>query len=315
MAQKGVLYRHATGVGITCILYIEKRSLLVTADESGRVLINNISATQNSCKFFKTAAEMRSGGSLSQLLHNDSGTKLLLRGKDFVEVWTIEGEQVENTIPFGNDDGVRVFASHPLHLDHFISIGSRDMRIFSWVDALEVNTYRGDSQSVEVTVTPPTPTNKHDFHTKYISNPFTEEWSPPFLACLFKRNPASPSLKCTTLQIWPASSVVTSNFLPTSIPLSKFANQSQRVKQIIAVAGSLFLFLDIDLWVCSLDIATASTISNGVRRHFFLLSEWQSINRDFLVEYVPATREFLIAKKHQVLVVGRGLELEEPWIS
>ena len=38
--QCGVLYRHAANIGITCIAYSEQRYLLITADESGRMMLN-----------------------------------------------------------------------------------------------------------------------------------------------------------------------------------------------------------------------------------------------------------------------------------
>lgn len=78
------------------------------------------------------------------------------------------------------------------------------------------------------------------------------------------------------------------------------------------MAGNVVFFLDLDLWVCSLDITSASPIS---RRHFFRVAEWESIGGGSIVEYVPATREFLVAKKREMLVVSRGLEFEEPWMS
>ena len=130
-----------------------------------------------------------------------------------------------------------------------------------------------------------------------------------------KRNPAFVSGKHPTLQIWPASSIVASCPLPPSVPLLSFTNHFHRIRQVISVAGSVVFFLDLDLWVCSLDVASISSISNGARRHFFLLSEWQTIYGGFIIEYVPATGEFLVARKHEVLVVSRGLKFKEPWIS
>ncbi|KAF4631256.1 hypothetical protein G7Y89_g6870 [Cudoniella acicularis] len=288
-AQREVLYRHAANCRIACILYVEKMSLLVTADESGRVLINTILAEKTGVEFLKVVTEIRSGEPVSALVHDDSGMKLLLRCKTSVELWTTEGQRIGSRIPFGNDDDNdgRIFAAHPLKPGHFISMGRRNTHIFSWVDGLEVEQSPDGGNGVELanlTITRPTPTQKNFFNIEDISNPYMDKWSPPFLPCLFKRNSSSPSSESTTLRIWPASSIVSSKTSPASIPLLKFANNSHRIKQIIAVAGRTVLFLDIDLWICSLDIATATTISSGARRHFFLLSEWQSIDGSFIVE-------------------------------
>jgi WD40 repeat protein len=312
--QKGTLYRHAANIGVTCIAYIAARSLLATADESGRVLINHIVVSKESCRFLTVVAEIRSKESLSALLPSTSCTKLLLRGKKSAEVWTTEGEKVGTTIVFSDDDEM-TFTNHPLYPDHFVSITRSDMRIFSWTDVIEAEPSLTDRKTVNLTVTPPTPTYKPNLYAEDISSSYAEQWLPPFLAFLFKHNHASTSAKRATLRIWPASSITASNPSPPSIPLLSFANHSHRIRQIIDVAGSVVFFLDLDLWICSLDISTASPISKGARRHFFLLSEWQSINGGFIIEYAPATCEFLVARKHEVLVITRGLKFEEPWMS
>lgn len=295
--QKEILYRHAKNIAITCIAFIEARSLLVTADEAGRVLISQIIVSIESCELLSIVAEIRSKDSLSALLPSLSYTKLLLRGKRSAQVWTTEGKNVGATIFFG-DDEEKTFTNHPLHPDHFVSIDQGDIRIFSWTDARE---------------------SAHSLYARQaderLSSSYIEQWSPPLLAFLSKRNTASTSTKYPKLRIWPASDIIASNFLPPSIPLLSFDNNTYRIRQIISVTGSVVFFLDLDLWICSLDLITALSISKGASRHFFLLSEWQSIDGGFIIEYVPATCEFVVARKHQVLVISRGLTFEEPWIS
>jgi len=81
------------------------------------------------------------------------------------------------------------------------------------------------------------------------------------------------------------------------------------------MADSVLFFLDTDLWICSLDISNSSTILAGAKRHFFLLSEWRSIDGGFLVEDISASREFIISKKHELLVISGGLQFEQPWMT
>jgi WD40 repeat protein len=40
-----ILYRHASNIEVTCVIYVKKRELLISAGESGRVLINNLTAS------------------------------------------------------------------------------------------------------------------------------------------------------------------------------------------------------------------------------------------------------------------------------
>ena len=83
----------------------------------------------------------------------------------------------------------------------------------------------------------------------------------------------------------------------------------------IAVVDTTILFLDTALWICSLDVSKYSSFADGAKRHFFLLSEWKGMNGRFIIDYLPAKREFVVVRKHGVLVVGRGLEFEEDWIA
>ena len=310
---KGTLYQHATNIEIACIAFFEATSLLVSADESGRVLINQIMVSMDSCEFLANIAEIRLDDSLSAILPSHSCARLLLIGKRTAGLWTTEGKRVGATISFSDEDEMS-FSNHPLYPEHFVCITRENIRVFSWTEGREVSPSLGNKELMHLTITPPTPTRKNDLYEE-IPSSFVEQWSPPFLAFHSKRNPASISDKHPTLQIWPASDIVSSYPSPPSIPLLSFASHFHRIRQIISVAGNVVFFLDSDLWICSLDIASISSISNGARRHFFLLSEWQSIDGGFIIEYVPAAREFLVARKHEVLVVSRGLKFEEPWIS
>jgi len=78
----GVLYQHAANIGITCIAYSEQRCLLITADESGRVMLNKVMVSQAGCEVVNTVAEMRSQESLTALLLNASGTRILTRARN-----------------------------------------------------------------------------------------------------------------------------------------------------------------------------------------------------------------------------------------
>ncbi|OCK74785.1 hypothetical protein K432DRAFT_429827 [Lepidopterella palustris CBS 459.81] len=314
--QNGVLYRHAVNIGITCIAYTEKRSLLITADESGRVLINGVIVSQAGCEVVALVAEIRSEKSLTALLPNASGTRILIQGKRSAEVWTTEGEKVGFSIPFDNDDD-RTIINHPLHAEHFMSIDRNDVRIYSWADALETQLSADRKlNALSVTITPPSPVHQRGLQHEDWSDLYADQQSSHFIVNILKGSPSStPCAASAVLRVWAASSVSVSTPFPQPIPIPSFDNHAHRVRQIIGVTGSLILFLDTDLWVCSLNVTRATSFAHGAKRHFFLLSEWQSSDKHFIIEYVPTTREFLVARKHGVLVVSRGLEFKEPWLA
>jgi hypothetical protein len=311
--QRGILYRHAANIGVTCIAYSEERRLLITADESGRVLVNEVMVSQAGCEFVNTVAEIRSEESLRALLPGASGTRILIQRKRSAEVWTTEGEKVGFSIPFNDDrDEDRTMVSHPLDAEHFISIGRKDMCIYSWADAVESRPIVDEKiKAPSPAVTPPSPEHRRTRQRENWSDLCAQQQSSDYIVNLLTGSPSSSAP--AALEVWHASSISASNLGLPPRPLPGFDGLAHKVRQIIAVTGGIILFLDIDLWVCSLNVMTFALSGRGAERHFFLLSEWQSSDRSFIIEYVPTRREFLVARKHGLLVVRRGLDLAEPW--
>ncbi|KAL9633201.1 MAG: hypothetical protein Q9164_004842 [Protoblastenia rupestris] len=311
--QRGVLYQHAANIGITCIAYSEQRCLLTTADESGRVLINKVMVSQAGCEVVNTVAEIRSTVSLTGLLLDPFGNRILMRGKRSAEVWTTEGEKVGFSIRFIHDDDDTTIISHPLEAQHFILIDRKDVRIYSWANALEIQPFVEKTEELSITVIPPSPAQGRDLQLETWSDLRADQQSSHFIVNLLKGSPSSsPS---AALEVWPASRISASNPYNPPVPLPGFDKIAPNIRQIIAMTGSLLLFLDMDLWVCSLDVTTFALPGHAAERHFFLLSEWQSSIRGFIVGYMPARREFLVAKKHELLVMTRGLDFAEPWFA
>lgn len=309
-----VLYRHASDIGITCIMYIQDKQLLITADESGRVLINKVTASDTGFDFCCSVNDIRSEQSLSMLLHDTSGTRILLRGKTSTEIWTIEEGKLGVKL---NDDREALLVNHPLHPGYLVSVGHQATTTFSWENGLNTTLSLDSKQEVDFMITPPTPTQSRIRFAEEELLQYEEPWRAPFLVKLHRHDFPDPlQYNGTTdmIHIWPASNVTDRTGMAPSIPLGNFGSNAHRVRQIIAIAGSVLLFLDTDLWICSLDIKDKSTILTGAKRHFFLLSEWRSVDGSFLVEYIPTTRKFLVSRKHELLVISGGLEFEEPWI-
>ena len=311
-----ILYRHASNIEVTCVLYVEKQELLVTADESGRVLINKLTASNTGVDFCCCVAEIRSEQSISLLLHDVSGTRILLRGKKSADIWTIGGKHLGVTL--SDIDSEALLVNHPLHPGYLAAISRQDIRIFSWEDGRNGTINIKGKQTVDLMITPPTPIETQHVLVEKIASSCHEPWKAPFLVSLFRHDIGDQPHydgNTDTMRIWPASSITDNSCLPPSIPLGTFGNHAHRVRQIIGMAGSVLFFLDTDLWICSLDISNSSTVLAGAKRHFFLLSEWRSINGGFLVEYISTSREFVVSKKHEVLVISGGLQFEEPWLT
>ena len=314
--QRGVLYRHAAKIIITCITYIKEQSLLITGDESGRVLINHIKVLRTGCEAVAQIAEIRLEKSLVALLGEPLGSRILIQSKTSAEVWTTTGEKIGPLINHEGDSHTAIL-NHPLYADNFVSINHKDMRIYSWASSLEAEIPVDEKvRALSFTVTPPSPALQHALRFEDWMGEQKHQQHSQFVAHLHKNSTVSSSWpNSASLKIWPASSISTPDGFPPAISIPIFDKLSNKIQQIIGTAGSLVLFLDNDLWVCSLDVTRITSSGHRAMRHFFLLSEWQSSDRGFIIEYVPSKREFIIAMKHGILVFSRGLEFEEPWFS
>jgi WD40 repeat protein len=313
--QEGVLYRHATDAGITCIAYSEQRSLLFTADESGRVLIREVTVSETDCKFAKSVAEIRSEDALTRLVTDRSGSRVILQGRRSATLWTTTGEKAGLSIRFDDGDESKAIINHPLHAGHFIFIDGNDIHTFSWTESSEAQPIT--KGNIQTSVAPETLSLKGRNSVLQFENgtdPRIHQQSCQFIVALSKGSSPSTS-SVAELRIWPAPTISASKSCPPPISLPGFDKLAHKIRQIIAVTGSLILFLDSDLWVCSVDVTRYSLSGHGAERHFFLLSEWQSSDGRFIIEYIPLRREFVVVRKHGVLVISRGLDFAEPWFA
>lgn len=110
-------------------------------------------------------------------------------------------------------------------------------------------------------------------------------------------------------------SIISSSKIPSPF---RFEDLLPKVHQLIATSRNLILFVDKDLWVCSLDMTTCSAASHNAKRHFMLLHKWKVVGEGgwkVEIEYIPLTREFVIVKSDDLFVVKRGLDFSEPWFA
>ncbi|KAL9593831.1 MAG: hypothetical protein Q9179_005678, partial [Wetmoreana sp. 5 TL-2023] len=156
--QLGILYRHAVNVRISSIAYSEQGRILVSADESGRVLVNTISPSENTSDMITALSEIRSQESITALMLDPAGARMLVQGNKYAHVWTIAGEKVGSPITTTDDDGTHDILIHLSKTESFIIIGSQDTRTYSWTDGREMHPPSRDTfGTTSFEVTPPSP--------------------------------------------------------------------------------------------------------------------------------------------------------------
>ncbi|PKY00544.1 hypothetical protein P168DRAFT_260038 [Aspergillus campestris IBT 28561] len=292
--HRGVLYQHAQNIRINCIAYCEHAGLLITGDESSRILATQIKSTSSGCELVSTVIDMRSDYPVLTVLVNSSGTRLFVQGRDSAQVWTMSGSKTDTKFDLRSSDD-STFLNHPLQPDVFLSISPNHTAAYTWDDSKENDTTarQGTHDSTSPDVAHLTTPQKH-------------------VAILSTSHDSTEKNHPYELKIWDASQISTNGDFPDPLALPDFEHISANMRQIIHVDKSLMIFLDKDLWICSVDITQWAAHKQGAKRHFFLLSEWKGSTHDFLIEYIPLRREFAIVRKHDILIIRRGLDVGTP---
>lgn len=109
------------------------------------------------------------------------------------------------------------------------------------------------------------------------------------------------------LELWQTASIRSD--AESMIALPGFAALGPEIQHLIAVTGSKLLFLNRDLWVCSVDLRTFAKTQQA-SRHFFIPPDWRHSREDFLFLFT-AKNEFVFAKRHELVVIKRGLDFSE----
>lgn len=312
--QRDLLYRHTLNIRITAIAYHERRNLLMTSDESGRVLVHRIFLGKDASEIASLVSDISTEESIQKLLPDPSGNGLLVIGRVFASLRSLQGEQKESSIPISDKYGRKTVLLHPTRVQNFIVLGSNSFDVYSWFSGTKEDSLIHDSLGgLSLTITPPTPVMP-SFPAKSQAASITAATIPPrppkYIVNLFLTPFGTKSL-----QVWPAEFLSGPTSSSTPEPRPDPDHLGSKMQQIIAVWETRLLFLDKNFWVCSLELSSKELSAAVVKRHFFLLSEWQSGmgSEPFIIAFAEAKRDFIIAFKERLLVVQNGLDSTEPW--
>ncbi|KAL8792668.1 MAG: hypothetical protein Q9195_004728 [Heterodermia aff. obscurata] len=311
-AQRAVLYRHALHIRVTSIAYHERGSLLMTADESGRILIYKLSLEKDVVEDDEVASlvsDVSTEVSIQKLLPDPAGNGILVISRGFATMRTLAGEQKGSPIGLTDKNGDKIALLHPTRPQNFIVLGSDNVDVYSWSNVVKEDPLIHDHLGgLSLTVTPPTPLlPSFPENSSQSTSPVAATVPTKYIAHL-----SSPPFSPHSLRIWPAELLSgTTSSSPPPQPYPDPNHLGSKMRQIIAVWETRLLFLDIHLWVCSLELSSRELLV--VKRHFFLLPEWLGTESSFNVLFSEAKREIWIGFRGRLLVVKKGLDWGELW--
>ena len=287
--EGGILYSHAANVGIVALtLAAAQDPRLISVDESGRLLIKKISNEQGRWSECDTLADIRLNESITTLLINPKIDRLLTNGQNVDVLWDFHGNQIYKR---ESQEPIAV-ACHPLHPELFIALESKAARLFEWADFKEVTS--PDGIILE----------RLDDATTHDNAVLMSIQGSSFLVETCK---AIGNREPNHFNFWQSSEFEVNRKAVTTI--GGFEKLEPRIEHIIDVAGTILYFLDLDLWICSLDLRTF-VATQQLKRHFFILSEWRTSTGRMLIR-LTSRGDFVLAKQGEFVVVKRALEFSE----
>jgi len=332
--QACVLYRHGHNSSVVSIALSTSGNLVATADDSGRVLVVQVPGPLSSIGPQKpiTRLDRRFGGSVAKVLLSPVTESVLVCGLREEKVWQIpaettlnagEAQQANSTGPprpssihDESFDGIlssRSAFQHPINPGWYVVVVDDTARVYSWVDAAELSRANG----IQL-VRNPTRDAQEDLDDKVskMTSISTYHVGPGFVV----EHTKASSLSRSCLYMWPASAFDPSRSADIAYPAVEpnLTNIGHVVFKVLGIAGlSAVLFLDVNLWVCSVELqsvgASDVTLDQRVlgdkpecplsipfssqrqpstahaRRHFFALNEWRNTGGDLFGALVTSS--------------------------
>jgi WD40 repeat protein len=301
--ELGVLYRHARGASIVGVALGEPRNLVVSADDSGRVLAAELAtplpkvtaaAPRQKLPAAHVVLDRRFGAAVACVLVNAAADRLLVSGRDVDELWELPSGRVLNSRPpiaantalsslplqaaalgsSSSDSGLAITTittrsafQHPANLAWFVVVVGDIARVFCWADFDELTSANGirfgRPASPARFLESPQVASAPPPNISLASAAASYHVGPGLVVELLRPSPFAPS----RLHVWPAATLDPSSESP-ALPATE-PNLDAIGPAVLAVLGvvgaSTLVFLDVNLWVCSTELrsAAAATARSG----------------------------------------------------
>ncbi|RAL10543.1 NACHT and WD domain protein [Aspergillus homomorphus CBS 101889] len=291
--QREVLFSHPTNSKITCIALCEQASALASADESGQIMIHSYV-----CK--ATATKCSPGVFLHGLIHketvrsmvfNTPGTRLALQGSRSVRVWRMQGADTYVRLELDPTESEGLVLGTHTNPHYFLAANPRRCHVVAWDD-------RPDLIAEAILA-----------KTNHKKKGSLKKPPPNYFTSVGKRYDESENRQVSTFLAWEIDHLAPPHRdSHEAVQLHGLETVLSNVLQVISVFGNLLVFVDMDFWVCTLDIKRWNQKRTLAWRHFVLPGEWKGSDPYFLIHFVTPRREFVLAKGHEILLMRRGLD-------
>ncbi|KAK0732424.1 hypothetical protein B0T21DRAFT_195625 [Apiosordaria backusii] len=349
----GVAYQHKRGASVNMVAIHTNGTLVASADDAANVLLVQLPSELRSTPQEATVLFRHNFTFIvKNLLFSPLGDKLLVGGQSSQGMLNISTRTVTPIMfPMKVDRPVSslrpVAFQHPKKLDQFVIVDNDVARLYSWsscsettpVSGIQLQRRRSNRDSVSVKELQPLASSSLLGATGTI----TYHQGREFVIEEVRHIPTS----LPDLYLWSAALLdpaLTSTAEPEMEPL--LGTVKHTIRSVLGVLGrSTLLFLDVNLWICTLDLESgrkcrehddrkdsitpaesgeatvAHTPEPQIRRHFFALGEWRGARGE--INCVVTSKSFSVgdgvdkvflgevtltfAHNDHIVVVQRGL--------
>ena len=227
-------------------------------------------------------------GGIHQILLNWDSTKLLIVSQDFGQIWSTETGGIIFSGAFERGE-TRKWINHPLEKNLLIGVGSKDLEVVDWKDlagvtSFKYRSYLGDRSSLDAKDSLYSSISQLSLHPSsgfrediYVHKAILTQDGQYLLVQIYQSTSPGRSLK--RVLIFEISCLQCSD--PTSLPnFLDSLELSREAMKIIEfplgiLPGKSLVFLDKDLWVCSLGLDSIRQ-PHALKRHYFVPRDWAS---------------------------------------
>ena len=284
------LYNHGKMVSISFLYWSPREGILASTDTASRFVVRKIDQiTGGVWQAEDPILDSRVSHAIVQILISSSGKQLLVSTASQDEVWSLEGHRIGEN-PTTQRTGWS-WINHPSDPNHLLLFEDSKVHIFLWspfkkisgVEGISLNIEKGLEMLVTEVITS---RQGHNICLRFLKD--------------------SKSNKVPELTVLDASRIHPKTKLLHSI--ANYEQVAREAKAIIGVHKSLLLFLDINGWVCSLNIGSPRPVTSYTK-HFIIPFTWHSFG-DLLFQ-VTKKGSVAFVRRDELVVFHGGMDFEE----
>lgn len=292
-AQKSILYYHTTDIPISFSIWGSKTSILVTADAASRYIVRRLvhNTSIGTWAAGDIIIDAHSHSIILQLLLSPDDDLLLVSTTKSDTVWEISSRAQIAKTTYSSRTPFK-WANHPSNVKQRVLFDTSGASVWEW-DAVSSLS----PSSITFGFDPKTAIEPGIKSVIYFSS---SEYIVIECSRLNGQRTTTDLFVIESSQIRLNAKEIQPNPMLTSI--------KDKVMHLIGAYGTKLVFLDRNLWVCTIEIKNGTY--DFYARHFFIPSEWHSQQKkiDFRI---TKKGDLLFVKGNEIAVIVNGLENEE----